>query len=1104
MTNTKELAEDACPIPVTIVRMAVPALRIRLLGPLDVEIGGQAVALTGRQRGLLAALLLDVNRVVPAARCADRLWGEGAPATSAARIRALVTELRRALPVEGRRLIVTRSPGYSILLQDEELDAAEFTRLLDEASQSERHGRFPQAIDLYGKALALWRGEPFADLEGVDAGTEARRLGEARAQAIVSRAACRLACGREDEAIVDLVGFTAEQPLRERPRSQLMLALYRSGRLADALDVYEDYRTVLAEELGVEPSDELRSLRRSMVGGHRSPAAGANAPGPAGPPHPQVPRQLPAHTSRFTGRREELRRLDGMCADEGRTVLVVGAAGVGKTTLILHWADRAAARFPDGQLYLDMRGFDRSEPMPVTEALPILLQGLGWPARDIPVDQAAQIALYRSMLSSRRTLLVFDNVADVRQVRDLLPGGSHCLSVVTSRDRMQGLVALEGARRLTLCVLDREDALALLRQGLGGDMVRREPEAAAELVELCDRLPLALSIATAWIADQEHRTIGQYIARLIRQGRLAQLKVEGDEQAAVRAALDLSYKALSAEARRAFRLLGLVPHAGVCVTAAAAQIDSDPDTTDDLLSAIARVHLMRESGSQRFSWHDLVREHAAERTAAEDPSGERVAAVRRLLDHYFHTIVHLADICGYQPPSIPYEVSTALNAAPSTFDGPEDGLAWFDAEWQNILLAIAHAAEHGPPGYAPLMVDALQDLFQHHRPYTEWLRASTVALAAAQRQSDLVGQAAMHLSQGLVLCRMADLKASLAQNESGLRLARQAGWRAGEATALQGCGVALKQLGDAEQALLMYRQAGEINRELGLLRGEARCLNNQASAYLTLARLDRAEECLLANLPLTRSAGDLHLRMLTLVNLGLVHQQQARFPQAVRVLTEALEEARTHGLLYAQAVTHETLGWVHNDAGRHTTAVVAFEEALGIAERVENQTCQVDSLTGLASAELRLGRTDAALEHLREATCIGEGSEVSLVGVRMGLARIHLRLGRFDDARLEAQRSLEEARTGSRLDLSRLHGLLGAIHLAAKDRDACLRSCDEALEHARTSGQRLELARTLTTLGRAHAVGGDQRAARAEWQRAHTVFAELEVPEAAETLRLLG
>ncbi|PWS46014.1 transcriptional regulator [Streptomyces sp. ZEA17I] len=806
--------------------MTVDEVRFRVLGPLEVEIGRQPVALTGRQRGLLAALLLNPNQVVSVACCADRLWGERAPSTAPARVRALVTELRRALHIEGRRLIVTRSPGYSILLQDDELDVVKFACLLDEAGRSAQRKRFSQAIDQYDGALALWRGDPFVDLEATEVGVEARRLGEARALAIVSRAECQLSSGRAAEAIEDLMAFTAEQPLREPPRGQLMRALGHSGRRSEALEVYEDYRIVLQAELGVEPSDELRRLRLSMIEGGGVPTGGVSTvPVAIGPRRPVGPRQLPPRTPRFTGRREELRRLDEMHADREPTVLLVGGAGVGKTSLALHWADRVAARFPDGQLYLNMRGFDRSEPMPVTEALPILLQGLGWSARDVPVDPGAQVALYRSLLSSRRTLLVFDNVADVRQVRELLPGGSHCMSVVTSRDRLEGLVALDGARRLTLNVFDGEEALGLLRRGLGENRTQREPEAAAELVELCDRLPLALSIATAWIADQEHRTIGQYIARLTRQGRLAQLKVEGDEYAAVRAALDLSYEALPVTAQRAFRLLAVVPHAGVSARAAAAQIDSAPDTADDLLSAIARVHLMSESGVQRYSWHDLVKEYAAERAAVEDPPEQREAAVRRLLAHYFLAVIDLVDVCGYQLPSMPYDADEVPCAGPSVFDGPEEGLAWFDAEWKNILLAITYAAEHGPPGYAPLIVNALQDLLQHHRPYTEWLRISATAMAAAQRQSDMAGQAAMHLSQGLVLLRMADLEASLAQNKAGLELSRRVGWRAGEANALQGCGMALKQLGEAEQALLMYRQAQEINHDLGLLRGEARCLS---------------------------------------------------------------------------------------------------------------------------------------------------------------------------------------------------------------------------------------------------------------------------------------
>ncbi|MET8126133.1 BTAD domain-containing putative transcriptional regulator [Streptomyces sp. NPDC005065] len=1083
--------------------MPPTSVRFQLLGPLEVIVDGRAVALTGRQRGLLAALLLDANRVVSVARLVDRLWGEKSPSTAAARVRALVTDVRRALGPRGQDLLVTSNPGYLMRVAAGELDVAEFTSFVEEARRSMRAGRPLDALDQYDKALTLWRGDPIPDLSGLSPEPEVRRLEETWTAAMEGWAEACLALGRNEAAAVELSGLVADHPLRERPRGQLMVALHRCGRVAEALGVYQDFRRRLVDELGVEPTVELRKLHQRMLEGDDNLAGNlAETVADVGDTRTPVPRQLPSFTARFIGRAEELRRLDEFRTGGERIILVVGPAGVGKTTLALHWATQIIGFFPDGQLYLDMRGFDKAESMSAAEALPLLLQGLGQAPRDVPIELGAQIALYRSLLASRRLLLVFDNVANVGQVRELLPGGTLCLAVVTSRDRLGGLVALEGAQRLTLDVLEHSDALGLFSRGVGSHRVGDEPEAAGELVDLCDRLPLALCIAMSWVADQEYRSIRQYVSQLTERGRLARLSVEGDEHAAVRAALDLSYGALSAPGQRAFRLLGLVPNVGVSSAAAAAQVGSSAPVTEDLLSTVARVHLIRESTGRRFSWHDLVREYAADRSSIEDSPAEREAAVRRLMDHYLRTIVAVTEVCGFQVPGLPHDAAPPT-MTPSDFSDPAEALSWFDSEWENIALAVSHVAEHGPRRLATLVVEAMQDLLHHRRTYAEWLRISRIGLAAAQQDGDLRGQAAMYLSLGQLRWRMADLRAALEENEHGLELSRRAGWRYGEAMGLQGCGVALKQLGEPGRALPLYRRAVEINRELGFRRGEARCLNNLASAHLMMAHLHDAEESLLANLPLSEETGDRHMRALTLVNLGLVLQQQARFPEALGVLREALEVARAAGLPYAEAVTHETFGWVHSDAGRQEEAIAAFGEALQIAERVENQTCQVDSLTGMAGADLRLGRVDSAVSHLSAARGIAEGSDVSLVGLRMGLARVHHKLGRHQQAQEEAGLSLQEAIKGSPLDLPRLHGLLGAIHLGMGDGEQSVRSCDLALDFARRSGQRLEHARTLITLGHARRAAGDEQAAQAAWQQAHDVFGELGSPERQETAALV-
>ncbi|MDA0640214.1 AfsR/SARP family transcriptional regulator [Nonomuraea ferruginea] len=1048
--------------------------RVLLLGPLEVVVDGRAVRLTGRQRALLAGLLLDAGRVVSVERLAGRLWGEDLPPSAAARVRALIAELRRALGAA--EVIVTRSPGYLVPAGAVDVDADEFAALVATARREAGDGLHAEAITTYDRALELWRGDPYPDLGGPVAEAERHRLDELRTEAIEGRADAQLAVGRHQAVIAGLARVVAEQPLRERPHGLLMLALHRGGRLPEALRVYREFRDRLVRELGVEPGRDLQSLHQSIL--EEDPAA---RPAP-------VPRQLPPDTGRFVGREAELPRMDA-----GRVTLLVGPAGVGKTALALHWAHRRAGLFPDGQLFLDLRGFDRRAPMPPSEALPLLLQGLGQAAKDIPVELDAQIALYRSLLAGRRVLLVLDDVAEPDQIRPLLPGDPGCRVVITSRHRLGGLVALDGVERLTLGVLEPGEALRLISAGVGEERLRREPEAARELVALCDHSPLALSIAVSWIGDHEHRRIADYVRELAERGRLVRLRVDGDESVAVRAALDLSYRALPAPAQRVFRLLGLARGAGISAAAVAALAGTDRERAEVLLGTAARIHLIEEIGPRRFAAHDLVGEYAAQRALAEDSEAEREAAVRRLFDHYLSTTVDALTVAGFEVPETPGRDATAFATA-------AQALGWLDTEWDNLTGVIASGARP----YAWLLAEAMTDVLQHRRTRAEWLRLAETALAAAERDGDLRGQAAMCYSIGRARLLTADLKGAMGFLERAQALCRLAGWSQGEASVLQSRGVVLKQLGEPRRAIPLYQRAVEIHRELGSVRGEARGLNNLASANLMLARLDRAEECLLACLALTERSGDTHLRTLTLVNLALVRQKQARLADALAYLEEALALAQTAGLRYAEAVTHETFGWVHRDAGRHERAIDAFTRALGIAEEVENRRCQIASLTGTAAVETELGRTDDALAHLDAAARLAERTGTDLDEVLLERAGAHFRQGRYEDARKEAGQALERALTANPLNLPRAHVLLAAVHLAAGDGEECVRACERAIGLARRSGQRLQYARALTILGHARSREGDDGQAARLWTRAHALFTAIGAPDRSETVALLG
>jgi DNA-binding SARP family transcriptional activator len=585
------------------------AVEFCMLGPLTVRCGEKSLTVPrGKQRVLLAALLLEANRIVPISALSDAMWGSAPPPSAEMTIRNYVKRLRQVLQPAGPGRITTHPRGYSIRVEQAELDLARFNDLLTRALEAERAGAWHDAYTHAAAALLLWRGTPFTDVasELLEL-RELPRLAELRLQAQETRIEAELHLGVHAELIPGLRQLTSEHPLRERVHGQLMLALYRSGRSAEALAVYQETRH------GTEPGNGLRELHRQLLVG--DPAL--DAPSVAAP---VVPRDLPGVAPNFTGRDAEQRAMTKLLAGPGRTGLVyavTGGPGVGKTALALHWAHQLTDRFPDGQLYVKLRDYAGDRPMPAADALGRLLGDLGVAEQDIPDGIAERVATYRGLLAPRKMLVLLDNAGSADQVRPLLPLAGGCVTVVISRDPLHGLVARDGARRLELGPLPLPDAIRLLRTMIGS-RVDGNPVAARMLAEQCARLPLALRLAAGVAAERPDTGMVDLTIELVEQRRQLGLPGTGPASAtSLRAVFDWCCRELDADCVRGLRLAGRHPGAALD-RSSLASLTTDEGQADRILRRLARAQLIQAALPGRYDMHGLLRDYARQLADPED------------------------------------------------------------------------------------------------------------------------------------------------------------------------------------------------------------------------------------------------------------------------------------------------------------------------------------------------------------------------------------------------------------------------------------------------------------------------------------------------------
>jgi DNA-binding SARP family transcriptional activator/tetratricopeptide (TPR) repeat protein len=937
-----------------------------ILGPLLVRDGTSAIAVpAARQRVLLAALLVRPGTAVPADTLAEMMWDGTPPAGAVTTLRSHVMRLRRVLgPAAGAR-VVTRYPGYLVEAAEDEVDLLRFTCLCREGGTAVRAGDWARAAGTFGEALGLWRGDPLADIpSGLLRRDELPGLEQLRLQAVEWRTDAWLHLGRHAEMVPELRALAAAHPLRERFHAQLMLALFRCGRPAEALEHYRHVRGTLVEELGAEPGAELRELHQRILTEDPSLAEAKTAPPVTGGPAPATPRELPAPVRHFTARADELAALTellGRSAEQPPGVIVIaaigGTAGVGKTALAVHWAHQVAARFPDGQLYVNLRGYDPGQPMTAADALAGFLRALGAAGQDIPDEEAERAARYRSMLAGRRMLVMLDNAGSAEQVRPLLPGSPACVVVVTSRNSLAGLVARDGAGRLDLDALPAEDAVGLLRTLIGA-RVDADPDAAAELAVQCCRLPLALRVAAELAAGRPAVPLAGLVGELADQHkRLDLLEAGGDLHTSVRTVFSWSYRHLDAAAARAFRLLGLHPGADLTLYAAAALTETSLVQARYLLDQLARAYLIQPAGPDRYGLHDLLRAYARDLAAAADSDQERREALTRLFDCYRYTAAVAMDAAYAAEPHRRPRISRPGTPIPPLAD-PAAARDWLDAEKGTLVAVMAHTAEHGWPGHATELAATVFRYLDGLGYNSEALSVHGYARIAARHAGDRAAEATSLNSLAAVHWRQGRYEQATSCLYEALALFAESGDLAGQVRTKGNLGILHAQQGQFELAASLHEQALMRHRETGNLPGQMRALGNLGTVEERRGRYEQAVRCHQESLALARKLGDRRGESYALMNLGRVALLQDRGRPAIGQIQRALVMFREVGDRNGEAEALTRLGDACQRLDRYEEAAGHHRQALVLFREIGDRQGEADALDGLAEVQARLAAAD--------------------------------------------------------------------------------------------------------------------------------------------------
>lgn len=1040
-----------------------------LLGPVALRVDGERLELGSvKERALLAALALDLGRPMSLDALIGRMWDGEPPPNARENAHTYISRLRRRLRKADRTpdapQIVSRAHTYTLEADPDRVDWHRFQRLVHVAAASDDR----RAVDLFRTADALWVGEALAGLPGVWAETARRTLTERRLSASIARIAAELRLGRFSELVAQLSDLAAEHPGDETVLGQLILAYYGNGRYTDAVRVYEQTRRALLREYGARPGPALERINHGVLNqvpvaelvractATPLPKTAAATTRPAEPVQDHPPRNLPSQQP-LIGRNTELRALIDLLDVAGGSVVLLetvsGMAGVGKTAVAVHTAGQLADRFPDGQIYLDLRAHSPlQEPLAPGAALTTLLRILGVPSAHVPVALDEQADLWRSMLAQRRAIVVLDDVADAEQVRPLLPGPTPSLFILTSRRHLTGLPT---AQSVPLDVLPTGDAIALFRR-FAGERRTSEPTEVAEIVRLCGLLPLAIELVANRFQARTAWTLATLRGRLTRTpGRLGEIHDTADHDMA--RAFDLSYRTLTRSQRVAFRHLSLHPGPDFTAPVAAAILALQADATERLLESLLACHLLREPVPDRYQYHDLLREYAHRLAQTEDDDEVRDGIARRLVGFYVQAVDRADRLAfprrlraGQEP------ASGALAHGPIWPDAPS-ARSWLAAERENVLAAVRFADAQGHPDLAARVAFCLAAFLNAECYWQETVDVLQPAVAHGEQtehRPDLC-RALLDLSDALASTGQYPEAADAGRR--ALRIALDTGDDDAEAEALRAVGAMEWHRGEHASALDHFQRAYALKLAGGDIWYQARLHNNMGVARLYLGDSNRA----LAHFEKARDGfaqtGDQESAGIALNNIGDRLVRTGQLDRARRAFEEAVSLLDAVGNRYEQATARLSLADVLTELGDTASALALCRDALPVYRSLADRKSQADTLISMGEAHRRQGDRDEAVSLLTQALRLAQdiGAAHQEIQALRSLGQTEFDAGRLAAAEEHLRSSVETATRTQDLDEAvEAQIMLAEVHVAAGDPTAANAALRTALAAAEAQDHR--------------------------------------------------